>query len=83
MLETELITRVMLFDPVNQCQGFCWDTKRKQFILATISSDNKYVSIICEQHSVTKDGIKYLPLSIVEEIGFDYKQSAVMEVEFE
>lgn len=45
--------------------------------------DNKYVSIICEQHSVTKDGIKYLPLSIVEEIGFDYKQSAVMEVEFE
>lgn len=41
MLETELITRVMLFDPVNQCQGFCWDTKRKQFILATISGDNK------------------------------------------
>ncbi len=45
--------------------------------------NNKYVSTICEQHSVTKDGIKYLPLSIVEEIGFDYKQSAVMEVEFE
>ena len=41
MLETELITRVTLRDPVNQCQGFCWDTKRKQFILATISSDNK------------------------------------------
>lgn len=41
MLETELITRVELSTPVNQCQGFCWDTKRKQFILATISSDNK------------------------------------------
>ena len=40
MLETELITRVALRDPVNQCQGFCWDSKRKQFILATISSDN-------------------------------------------
>lgn len=45
--------------------------------------DNEYVSIECEQYSVTKDGIKYLPLSIVEEIGFDYKQSAVMEVDFE
>lgn len=41
MLETELITRVELSAPVNQCQGFCWDSKRKQFILATISSDNK------------------------------------------
>lgn len=41
MLETELITRVELSTPVNQCQGFCWDSKRKQFILATISSDNK------------------------------------------
>lgn len=45
--------------------------------------DNKYASNKCEQHSVTKDGIKYLPLSIVEKIGFDYEQSAVMEVEFE
>lgn len=44
---------------------------------------NKYVSTKCEQYSVTKDGIKYLPLSIVEEIGFNYEQSAVMEVEFE
>lgn len=40
MLETELIASVTLRDPVNQCQGFCWDSKRKQFILATISSDN-------------------------------------------
>ena len=40
MLETELIASVTLRDPVNQCQGFCWDLKRKQFILATISSDN-------------------------------------------
>ena len=45
--------------------------------------DNEYVSTRCEQHSVTKDGIKYLPLSIVEEIGFDYEQSAVIEVELE
>ena len=36
-----------------------------------------------EQYVVTKDGIKYLPLDIVEEIGFDYEQSAVMEVDFE
>lgn len=40
MLETELIASVPLRDPINQCQGFCWDSKRKQFILATISSDN-------------------------------------------
>jgi hypothetical protein len=45
--------------------------------------DNKYVSNKCEQYVVTKDGIKYLPLDIVEEIGFDYEQSAVMEVDFE
>lgn len=45
--------------------------------------DNQYVSAKGEQYSVTKDGIKYLPLDIVEEIGFDYEQSAVMEVEFE
>lgn len=45
--------------------------------------NNKYVSAKGEQYSVTKDGIKYLPLDIVEEIGFDYEQSAVMEVEFE
>lgn len=45
--------------------------------------NNKYVSTRCEQYSVAKDGIKYLPLSIVEEIGFDYEQSAVMEVVFE
>lgn len=45
--------------------------------------NNQYVSTKCEQYSVTKDGIKYLPLSIVEEVGFDYEQSAVMEVEFE
>jgi hypothetical protein len=44
--------------------------------------DNKYVSNKYEQYVVTKDGIKYLPLDIVEEIGFDYEQSAVMEVEF-
>ena len=40
--------------------------------------NNKYVSTRGEQYSVTKDGIKYLPLSIVDEIGFDYEQSAVM-----
>lgn len=45
--------------------------------------DNEYVSTRREQYSVTKDGIKYLPLSIVEEVGFDYAQSAVMDVEFE
>lgn len=45
--------------------------------------DNEYVSTKCEHYSVTKDGIKYLPLSIIEEIGFDYEQSAVTEVEFE
>ena len=43
--------------------------------------DNDYVSTKREQYSVTKDGIKYLPLSIVEQIGFDYEQSAVVEVE--
>jgi hypothetical protein len=45
--------------------------------------NNKYVSTRCEQYSVTKDGIKYLPLDIIEEVGFDYEQSAVMEVDFE
>lgn len=45
--------------------------------------DNKYVSNKCEQYVVTKDNIKYLPLDIVKEVGFDYEQSAVMEVEFE
>ncbi len=45
--------------------------------------NNEYVSTKCEQCSVTKDGIKYLPLSIVEEVGFNYEQSAIMEVEFE
>lgn len=45
--------------------------------------DNKYVSNQCEQYVVTKNGIKYMPLDIVEKIGFDYKQSAVMEVDFE
>ena len=45
--------------------------------------DNNYVSNRCEQYVVAKDNIKYLPLDVVEEIGFDYKRSAVMEVEFE
>lgn len=40
MLQTELIARIKLVAPMNQCQGFCWDSKRKQFILALINSDN-------------------------------------------
>lgn len=46
MLETELIVKIPLMEPVNQCQGFCYDTKRKQFILATISSDNQTQDIL-------------------------------------
>lgn len=43
--------------------------------------DNNYVSNKCEQYVVIKDDIKYLPLSIVKKIGFDYEQYAVQEVE--
>lgn len=40
MLKTQLITKIPLESPVNQCQGFCYDTKRNKFVIATISSDN-------------------------------------------
>lgn len=45
--------------------------------------NNKYVSVKGEQYSVTNNGIKYLPLSIVEEIGFHYETEDIQEVEFE
>ena len=45
--------------------------------------NNKYVSAKCEQSSVTKDGIKYLPLDVVCEVGFHYETEDIQEVEFE
>lgn len=43
--------------------------------------NNEYVSVRGEHCVVIKNGIKYLPLDIVEKIGFDYDQSEVQEVE--
>nr|DAV66537.1 MAG TPA: hypothetical protein [Caudoviricetes sp.] len=46
MLKTQLITKIPLEAPVNQCQGFCYDTKRQKFVIATISSDNQTQDIM-------------------------------------
>lgn len=46
MLKTQLITKIPLEAPVNQCQGFCYDTKRNKFVIATISSDNQTQDIM-------------------------------------
>lgn len=37
----------------------------------------------CEEYAMSKDGIKYLPLQIVEKSGFCYLPTWVQEVDFE
>lgn len=45
-------------------------------------NDNDFISCY-EEHVLTKDGIKYLPLYIVYEAGFHYETKDIQEVEFE
>ena len=37
----------------------------------------------CEDLAIEKDGIKYLPLDVVCEVGFHYETEDIQEVEFE
>lgn len=43
--------------------------------------DNDYSTSKYERYAVVKDGIKYLPLDIVLQIGFHYETYAIQEVE--
>lgn len=43
--------------------------------------DNDYNTSHYEQYTVVKNGIKYLPLDIVLQIGFHYETYAIREVE--
>lgn len=43
--------------------------------------DNEYCLRDNEKYMVKKDGVKYMPLDVVEAIGFSYEQYAVQEVE--
>lgn len=37
----------------------------------------------CEEEVLVKDGLRYLPLDIIESAGFQYKSKWVQEVDFE
>lgn len=43
--------------------------------------DNDYNTSGYEQYAIVKSGIKYLPLDIVEKVGFHYETYAIHEVE--
>lgn len=43
--------------------------------------DNDYNTSNYERYAIVKDGIKYLPLDIVLQIGFHYETYAIHEVE--